>query len=206
MDCLKVQSNLCEMSAELLPKAALSSMREHLSECTPCRREWQNFQQTLNVLSTATQPVLADGDSRRMWHQCSEQLHERIEQRRLAARRPGLWQWVLSQPRTGWAALGAAVVILGSVWVLGPADGQQAGTFSTSGLYSSIQGSGTSSAGMGIDLAGEPAPASNVAFRRPSAEAASMINHHAAMAFDPFTDHVGTTLVSQSATAGTPGP
>jgi hypothetical protein len=49
-------------------------------------------------------------------------------------------------------------------------------------------------------------PAQFIRFDRPPAAASPLINHHSAMAFDPFADHVGSTLVSYSATASEMNP
>jgi hypothetical protein len=114
-----------------------------------------------------------------MWQCCAEKLYEKREAERLARQNPGLWSWMRVQPRWGWAALGGAVAVLGSVWLMTP--------------NPTNDGAPT--------LATADATGQLVMFREPPRAASGMVNHHAGMAMDPFTDHVGSTLVSYSATA-----
>jgi hypothetical protein len=80
------------------------------------------------------------------------------------------------QPQLGWAALGAAVAIFGSVWMLTPAQTDE----------------------QPLVFTANPAQVAQIGFERPPDTAMPLLSHHAAMSIDPFTDHVGTTLVSYS--------
>lgn len=107
--------------------------------------------------------------------------------------RAGLWSWAALQPRWGWAAVGGALVVLGSVWWFTP---EPAAPTPPKGVLvlRSLPAPGQESAETGRLVSFEPPPPL----------ASPLINHHAAMSFDPFTDHVGSTLVSYSATAPQP--
>jgi len=185
MNCRRVQSQLAALSAQKLSPRGLSCLQDHLANCPECQKEWLLFQQTVQVLSTTSQPVLRHDHSRKMWGTCSEKLHSSIEQQRLKAPRPASalnsgWSfrdWAQEQPRWGWAALGGALVVLGSAFLSPPAGSPAPGPQAES-----------------------PAPVVTVA-SRPSQEMSDTVGHHATMTFDPFTDYIGSTLVSYSATS-----
>jgi hypothetical protein len=87
-----------------------------------------------------------------------------------------------TQPRWGWAALAGSVAVLAAVW------------------FSTPQNNASPT-----NLAADNLPEGTlIRFERPPSAASPFINHHSAMAFDPFADHVGSTLVSHSATANNP--
>lgn len=180
MDSRQAQSLLPELCSGCLDAEREAAVRAMIEECPDCQREWHLIQSTLLLVSTTSQPLLTPEQSQRMWQQCSEKLHARIEKERLAKQNPTLWSWIKLQPRWGWAALGGAVAVLGSVWLMAPdtPDTNTAPTYAAAGANSEL-----------------------VMFRRPSGAASGLVNHHAGMAFDPFTDHVGSNLVSYSATA-----
>ena len=192
MKCRQAQSRLAVYSAEHLSDKELAALCEHLDNCPECHREWVVLQSTLLTLSTASQPVLSHEVSQRMWTCCEERLKRRAEQAASAsnplaprsagydsdAAGPTLWGWLL-QPQLGWATLGAAVAVLGSVVFLSPGQPEE----------------------QPMQFATSAEPATQVTFERPPEAAQPLVNHHAAMSIDPFTDHVGTTLVSYSATA-----
>lgn len=180
-DTKAAQALLPDFSAGCLDADCEAAVKEWLEKCPECRQEWKSIQATMHALS-ATPPVdLTDEDSRLMWQSCREQLFDQIESNRLAAQNPSIWNWFTAQPRWGWAALGGAVAILGSV-LLSPDAGQEP-----------TRPQLAATTAQPVDL---------VMFRRtPPPVASELVNHHTAMAFDPFTDHVGSTLVSYSATA-----
>jgi hypothetical protein len=162
-------------------------LREHLAKCPPCLEEWRRFESTLFIVSTVSQPLLNSEQTDQIWQACFQEVHGRIEQRRLqkqgVKQRPPLLNWLTLQPRLGWAALGSAVLVLVGVWFLAPQTVQSPDNIN--GPLPSIR-------------------QANVTFEMPPEGTSPLVNHHAATMFDPFTDHVGSTLVSYSATAEQP--
>lgn len=185
MDCRDVESQLAILSAEDLSESAAATLREHLMRCTECEKEWQMFQATMLMLSTTSQPIVTAEVSEKLWQCCSDKLHERIEQQRLAAQRPAWWNWARTQPRWGWAALGGAVAVFGGVWLYGPQESQPSQDVAVAQLPAGDQAT----------------PGTLVNFQTPPDTASTMVNNHTAMTFDPFIDHVASNLVSYSATA-----
>ena len=183
MDCRHAISQIAALSADDLPASSIAELRAHLAECLGCREEWELFQSTRLVVSTVSQPVPTAECTERMWQACFQEVHVRIEQQRLkeqgAEQRPRMLNWLMLQPRWGWVALGGAVVVLGGVWLLPAQDVQ--------GPDGRI-----------------PDKRPDVRFTLPPEGTSPLVNHHAATMFDPFTDHVGSTLVSYSATAPQP--
>jgi hypothetical protein len=178
MDCRQAQSSLADLSAEQLPSSSVSELHSHLEHCPECHREWQLFQVMLITLSSSTQALPSQQQSEEMWNACLQKWMEQVEEQR-AAQRSSLWDWVRRQPRWGWAALGGAVAVFGGIWMFSPHDDPS-------------------------ELPPTPPGVTWIRFDTPPAIASSLVNHHSAMAFDPFTDHVGSTLVSYSATAPAP--
>ena len=179
MDCRQAQSRLADLSAEHLSSSSATELRAHLVQCPQCDQEWQVFQETLLILSVSTQPLPSQQQSRVMWDVCLQKVAEQVEQQR--AERPALWGWARRQPRWGWAAVGSAIAVFGGVWWLAPHEETAPAQFAAS-----------------------PDIVQRISFERPPANASPLINHHVAMAFDPFTDHVGSTLISYSATVPSP--
>ena len=92
-----------------------------------------------------------------------------------------LWQRLFgNQPTWGWAALGGAAVVFGAVWFGTPTQ---------------------TAPGASTQIARTTLPTQQVRFDRPPVNATPFINHHTAMGFDPFNDHVGTTMVSHGSTS-----
>ncbi len=196
MNCHQVQSQFAALSAGELPSAAGAALKSHCIGCPPCRREWEDFQNTLLLLSTVSQPLPSDEVSCEMWSVCAEEIFQRIEQRRAV---PLSWRertlgWLQQQPRWGWAALGAAIAIFGSVWVLTPDEAPQNGVLEASLDGGPIMRIGAPRAtpndfgSLPVRVHFEPAPAGT----------SSAVDYHAAMSFDPFVDYVGSGLVSSA--------
>jgi hypothetical protein len=139
------------------------------------------------ALSSLAQPLPSAQTSAQMWGVCSDAWHARIEEQRLSS--ASFWErtlgWARHQPRWGWAALGAALAIFGSVWMMSPGSDPQ-------NAFAEIPADGGP-----VMAIGEPNSA--VRFARPPATAAAAVNYHTSMSFDPFVDHVGSSLVSSSA-------
>jgi hypothetical protein len=203
MDCRKAQSHFALWSIEESDLECCEELKQHLQQCPPCAREWNQFRQTLFVVSTATQTLPDSHCSHAMWGACLQQIMNKTEQERLAGKTaPGrdtrltdgviaesagasntsgisFWQrWFGNQPTWGWAALGGAAIVFGAVWF----------------------GAGAPNQNVSTQPAQTPLPTSYVRFERPPVGASPFINHHTAMGFDPFNDHVGTTMVSNGAT------
>ena len=173
----QAQALLPDFSAGCLDADCEAAVREWLDKCPECRGEWQSIQGTMQLLSSAPHAPLSEEASRRMWHCCREQIFEKTEANRLAAQNPSFWNWFKAQPSWGWAALGGAVAILGSV-LLTPEASQDQPQLKIATVAPELR-----------------------MLRQPSRVASELVNHHSGMAIDPFTDHVGSTLVSYSATA-----
>lgn len=196
MNCHQVQSQFAALSAGELPSSEGAALKSHCIGCSPCRREWEDFQNTLLLLSTLSQPLPSDECSCQMWNVCAEEIFLRVEERRLAplSFRERVLNWMQQQPRWGWAALGAAVAIFGSVWLLTPNDAAQNGALEASLNGGPIMRIGAPSAeptdfgSMPVRVHFEPAPAGT----------SGAVDYHAAMSFDPFVDHVGSSLVSSA--------
>jgi hypothetical protein len=190
MNCQRAKSSFATLSVEEMTSPSMRELQEHLAQCPPCQREWHTFQQTLLIVSTTSQPILSAERSQAMWQECARCCMESTEKKRLEAQRPALWrspfgQWMSTQPKWGWAALGGSLAILAAVW------------FSTPQNSTSPTNNESPSA---FALRSLP-EGELIRFERPPSAASPFINHHSAMAFDPFADHVGSTLVSYSATA-----
>jgi hypothetical protein len=185
MNCRECLEHFSSLSADHMSAPHVLSMREHLAACPQCRHEWQVFEHTLFLLSTSPQPLPGGQISDAMWCHCSEYIFQKVEagraDRRAFGFSPGLRGWVTRQPGWSWATLGGALAILGAAWFMAPHD--DVPTMAVNNLDR------------------QPQIGTLVTFERPSAAASGLVNHHSAMAADPFTDTVGSTLVSYSATA-----
>ena len=203
MNCNRVQSQLAALSAAELPSAECAALEAHCAACPVCRREWEALQSTLLLLSTLSQPLPSKDVSTQIWGVCSEQWYVRVEERRTAP--ASFWDstlsWARTQPRWGWAALGGAIVIFGSVLMMSPLGDDGAATMAEAPAD-----------GGPVLVLGQPQNAQNnadvtrvrVHFSPPPATAAAAVNYNSQMSFDPFVDHVGSSLVSSSATPGAP--
>jgi hypothetical protein len=81
-------------------------------------------------------------------------------------------------------------VVFGAVWFLAPGD-----------ATGSNDSAGREVVTPETELVMFPSPQSGETFSNPPAGAAALVNHHTGMTVDPFTDYVGNTMVSYSATA-----
>jgi len=193
MDCRDCQAHICDLSADALPLAAADSVREHLTVCAACGQEMAMLEQTLFSVSCLSQPLPSPLASEQMWHRCSEHIFQKVEAERSGTKRAvtaspqappeystGLSGWFSRQPRWSWATLGGAMAILAAAWFATP---QNNAIFANN------------------FPAQNDSPGELVALQRPSGAASVLVNHHSAMSVDPFTDYVGTTLVSYSATS-----
>jgi hypothetical protein len=197
MTCRECLEKFSSMSADDIPASIEHSIRQHLAACPECKQEWQVFEYTLFILSSSTQPLPAPDTSEVMWQRCSEHIFQKIEAERQnpkllksGAARSGFWGWAARQPGWSWATLGSAAAILGAAWWLAPHEEPL-----------SPPGNGAPQIAFQTND-----PGTLVSFRRPPEAASGLVNHHSAMAADPFTDSVGSTLVSYSATTPSTAP
>ena len=202
MTCRECLEKFSSLSADEVPASMALSIREHLAACPECEQEWQVFEYTLFILSSSTQPLPAPNTSEVMWQRCSEHIFHKVEASRLSAdpnpnslksgaARTGFWGWVTRQPGWSWATLGSAAAILGAVWWFAPHE-------------EPLPPQGNGAVPQLVNRSNDPGTL--VSFRRPPEAASGLVNHHSAMAADPFTDSVGSTLVSYSATTPSTAP
>jgi hypothetical protein len=190
MTCRDCLGKFSALSADDISATSAAAIHDHLLACPQCQGEWVLFERTLIVLSTSTQPLPSAQASEQMWQSCADHVFKKVENRR-TARRSGLLGWMTQQPRWSWASLFVALTILGAAWLFAPHD--EAFNVLTDGVNTVWRNSDTSHAGFG--------PGALVTFQRPPAATSGLINHHSAMAADPFADNVGSTLASYSATS-----
>ena len=176
---------LPELSADCLDEKTAQAVRKWVEDCPECKMEWTALQTMMEQLSTASQPLLTPAQSQRMWANCAEKIFDRVEAERLAQQNPSLWSWMKMQPRWGWAMVGGAVVVLGAAWLANP----ETPTAPIDGTAPALVAEN--------DAANDPGEL--VVLQRPPSYAASLVDHHAQMAIDPFSDHVGSSLVSYAA-------
>jgi len=196
MDRHEALKMLPELSAGCLDAKTEDAVRRWVAECPRCKAEWESLQSFLGALEAVPQDHLTETQSRQMWSRCNEALFDRIESQRLQqslpqqslSKSPALWSWARSQPRWGWAMLGGAVAVLGAT-ILAPDNSPSA-----PGAPVSLASVGNSGG-----------PGVLQSFGRPPSYAATMVDHHAQMGADPFSDRVGSSLVSYSASYAVSG-
>jgi hypothetical protein len=129
MNCATVQSKICELSVDNLSARDASSMLAHFAACPSCQECWEEYQQTMFILSTSTQPIPGGKQTQQMWLHCQQRITEsEIDSRystpaRTALRHSihetagnNLLGWFGGQPRWSWIALGGAMAILAATW------------------------------------------------------------------------------------------
>jgi len=198
MNCRQVEEKLADWSADNLPEHSCNELKAHLQQCPPCAHHWNEFQQTITLASTSSQPLPSPEKSQEMWRCCERYLaekaeRERKEQRntsgtRLQATAPASSWWNIN-PRWGWASLAGAFVVLAAV-----------GLAPQKTTRSAVEATVPVRTGVSVaPLSAQPRE-EWIRFTLPPAQASPFINHHTAMAFDPFADHVASTLISDAAT------
>jgi len=179
MNCQEVTNKLCDYSADAVASNEAHEIESHLEKCPPCLQHWNELQSTLFSVSTAVQPVPHCDCSRQMWSHCLSHIEKKVEQERLQTSRKASW---FQSPWLGWATLGGAFAFLGFVWLSNPQQVTQ-----------------PDSVNITIIATNPNLESEWTSFDTPPRAATSYINHHAMMAFDPFVDRVGTSLVADSA-------
>lgn len=213
-DCRRVLSQIASYSVEELSNDDASAFTRHLDDCPPCQGQWLLFEKTLTTLSETPEAKIEVERSRQMWVACVE--HMKAKNPALAdtidAQLNGGSE-VMSQPsrsellggegdrrasiysrssRTGWfeglrnvfspqfsyALAGASALALGAAYFMSPPEyvGPPQVVVALPSLPT-------------VSLR-------NVSFQVPPHATTGMLDYHSAMAFEPFSDHVGPTLVS----------
>lgn len=181
MDRSEALKNLPELSAGCLDAATEAAVQRWVDDCPHCKAEWASLQGFLGTLEKVPPAPLSEAQSQQMWAHCSQSLFDKVEQDRLKAQNPPLWGWMKSQPRWGWAMLGGAVAILGAAILAPESSPSDPPIFVASAARDAAN------------------PGELQSLGRPPSYAATMVDHHAQMAIDPFSDRVGSSLVSYSA-------
>ena len=190
MNSDEVKKILPEYSCDALSPAEAKEVERFLKECPHCIAEWSSLQEALLTVSTASQPLLPQDKSRQMWQGCLRHIEEKTERERLVKKSADYSSPRVSwfrAPWLGWATLATSFAVLGAVWFSSPS---QNAVPSTSNVIASLPDTQNQTEW--------------VSFQTPPQVAAPYINHHALMAFDPFSDRVGTTLVADSAAESAP--
>ncbi len=210
MNCNECQAQLADLSAETLASDQSLAMTAHFKECAHCYDEWAVFERTLFVVSTTSQALPSPLASEQMWHRCAEHIFQKVEAERLnqspltpareysraedaTAETAGWRGWFVRQPGWSWASLVGAFAVFGAVWFLAPGDAT---------LVNDSTGREVVTPEAALVMFPSPVPTQNLS--NPPSDAASLVNHHTGMTVDPFTDYVGNTMVSYSATVPTP--
>lgn len=184
MNCRQVEAKLADWSADKLPDSFCEELSEHLRQCPPCAHHWDEFQHSLHVVSTSSQPCCSAERSRAMWQCCEQHIQKKVESERLNNNARPWWQL---SPRLGLASLAGAFVVLIA-----------ASLVPTSVLHRNAPKPPVPV----VASQNTTAPRDEwIRFTLPPSQASPFINHHAAMAFDPFADHVTSTLISDTATS-----
>lgn len=208
MNCRGAKAKLFDLSSDAVAEDVAIALKQHFAECPECNDEWMLVQRTVTVLSTTQQPVVTGEQSQQMWLACSGRLAEKIEaqtqeRQRQEARHPSFFNLrgalssdqallspLSSRPAPaltwGFAALSVASLLFAASWLAphsSSAPPERLASFTPQVEAPNF----------------EALPGSE--FGRLSSGERPLVNHHAAMSFDPFTDYVGSTLISYSATA-----
>jgi hypothetical protein len=219
-DCRRVLSQIASYSVEELSTDDASAFTRHLDDCPPCQGQWLLFEKTLTTLSETPEAKIEVERSRQMWVACME--HAKAKTPALAshpalANQQSPEEEVMSQPsrsvshgaegdrrssfssgsrssgwlqdlknsfspQFGYAVAGFSALVLGTSYFLSPAIPLEQSR-------------------VAMTLPAMPTGQSQlVSFQVPPHATTGMLDYHAAMSFEPFSDHVAPTLVSYTAT------
>jgi hypothetical protein len=216
MNCATVQSKICELSVDSLSARDASNMLAHFAACPSCQECWEEYQQTMFVLSTATQPIPAKTQTQQMWSHCQQRITEsEIDTRystpaRAALRNAvnenignSLWNWIGGRPRWGWVALGGAMAALAGAWFAStPApDPGNSTSITTAQLFSPSNVNNVdypptpANSNTPLDLPSFDTSSPTV-FAAPSAPAYPFVDHHPNANENPLQDAASSSVVS----------
>lgn len=211
MNCATVQSKICELSVDSLSARDAGNLLAHFAACPSCQACWEEFQQTMFVLSTATQPIPAKTQSQQIWSHCMQRITEsEINSRYSSPARAALrnsinetaennvWGWIGGQPRWSWIALGGAMAVLAATWFANVPTQSTTNTpsITTAQLFAPSQFNN-------VDYPPTPAPnepslnlpsynaSSSTVFQAPTNTNPQMVNHS-----NPLTDATSSSVVS----------
>jgi hypothetical protein len=212
-DCRRVLSQIASYSVEELSLDDANAFTRHLDDCPPCKGQWLLFERTLTTLSETPEAQIEVERSRQMWVACvcyaqskksslpgaSVQLRgvmskpsraefiglegERRRSNRSQNGNPG-WLQGLSRafaPRFGYALAGTAALVLVASLFFSPAVAPAPQVVAALPAVPSLL-------------------TKRAAFATPPHATTGMLDYHAATSFEPFSDQVGPTLVSYTAT------
>jgi hypothetical protein len=205
-ECQRFVERIAALSADDLSPAEAEAVRRHLEECPPCKGQLVLFERTLFTLSSTSQPLLSARRSRQMWLVCLE--HARAEKSGShplpvepassgADSKANLWEsfsksfgWLAGTPRWGWALAGGAATVMTAAYLLAPQPQTPGAGDSSLAAMPLPQGTFVAFSG----------PGRGNTFEVPSPSAAQLVDYHTAMNFEPYTDHVGPSLVAYTST------
>lgn len=198
--CQSVQLQMADFSAGRLTPVEATVFLQHCADCACCRSEWENFQDTLLLLSGLCQPLPCEDLSDEMWDVCAADWMMHVEMRRSKVPLWGAFRgWTAQQPRWSLVAVSGAVMVFGSIWMLSPANAPSDDNFVASEIPSDggplhIFGA-QNNAGQGMEFF----PYSNshrVGFA--TSPLMSSLDHHNYMSAEPFGEPINGGLVSSS--------
>lgn len=198
-------------------------MLAHFATCPSCQECWEEYQQTMFVLSTSTQSIPGASRSQQMWNYCQQRITEsEIDSRystpaRTALRNSinetagsSLRNWVGGQPRWSWIALGGAMAILAGTWfVTNPTSDPSNSTPITSAqLFAPSHLN---------QVEYPPAPVSNktplglpsydasspTIFEAPAVPASQFVDHHSIINENPLQDMASSSVVTYTVPSDT---
>lgn len=193
-------------------------MLTHFATCTSCQQCWEEYQQTMFVLSTSTQPIPGASRSQQMWSHCQQRIIEsEIDSRYSSPARAALrnsinqtagnsvWNWIGGQPRWGWIALGGAMAALAGAWfVTTPAPAPDPGnsaSITTAQLFAPSHinnvdyppAPATNSTPLGLPSFDTSSP---TVFAAPTPPTSQFVAHHSTMNENPLQDAASSSVVS----------
>lgn len=199
---------LTSYGMEELSSEQAAHLLNRVRECPECTGHWVLFQKTCTVLSQSGETEISVERSQQMWLACVEHAQKKVpalgaqsevvplssrsdasqpEGDRQTSSASPHWLELLKNsfvPRLGYALAGAAALALGAAY-LAPTPQSAAPRMVQSQTLPPMP------------------PVNLVSFAAPPRATTGMIDYHSAMAFEPFSDHVAPTLVSNTSTTAT---